>query len=462
MAPLGAGRLIASLRHRLDLSGTRPPRPAQRVLVHATTSLPSLVEVRARHRAIEAFDQRALLMAGRDDLVAIRGEVDAGYLEYLESLGIGPSAANIISVDAAAGLTEALLDDGGALARLARLIPAEVPVRLEPFIAGTKELELARRIGARIGRDVLLLGDPGTVERVNRKDLQRCWAQELGVPVAEGETVTLEPDAHGRPRSLEPLRRAVERRLRRGHRALVRGCDGASGSATRIVADGHDLEQAVGWAARRGETTYLIDRLYEIRASPNILAFVPPERDLPPCFVAATDQILDAGLGHAGNRFPSRAALLDEMVAHAERLGQHLRSQGYAGWVGCDFCEHVEPAGGSPRLFFAELNARINGACYPVTVAARQQASGAGAGAFVSGFVATGTCSFGAFAARLGAGLLGPAREHGVLPYNIGCLPHGYCAAVALDATPEAAQRQWNELAGGLAPGPAARGTPPG
>jgi hypothetical protein len=284
--------------------------------------------------------------------------------------------------------------------------------------------------------------------------------------VAEGEVVTLEPGASGRPRAVAPLRSAIERRLRAGHRVLLRGCEGASGSATRIVAGPGDLAEAVAWAAGREEATYLVDRFHEVRASPNVLVFVPPEPDRPVRFVAATDQVLDARLGHAGNRFPSRAALLDEMVAHAELFGRRLRDEGYAGWVGCDFCERRDPATGAPRLFFAELNARINGACYPVALAARRQASGGPVGAFVSGFVRTGARSFAELADRLGRGLLRPGGGRpGVLPYNTGCLPHGYCAAVVLDATSEAARRRWDELAGELAPAeqePPARGTPSG
>jgi hypothetical protein len=420
------------------------------VLAHSTVSFAAVDEVRARHRAVDAYDQRALLMAERDDLVAVQGAVDRDYVDHLDALGVGPGAANIIALGAGAGhagSVGALLRDDAAFARLARQVRGNRPVRIEPFVAGPRELELARRLGDRLGREVSLLGDPLVVEWVNRKDMQRRWAQELGVPLAEGEVVTLEPDPSGRPRTVEPLRSAVERRLRKGHRALLRGCEGASGSATRIVTGTGDLADAVDWAAGRNEATYLVDRLHEVRMSPNVLVFVPPEPDRPVHFVAATDQILDTSLGHAGNRFPSRAALLDEMVAHAELFGRRLRKEGYAGWVGCDFCEHRDPATGAPRLFFAELNARVNGACYPVALAARWHASGGPMAAFVSGFVQTGARSFAEFADQLGQRLLRLGGRPGVLPYNTGCLAHGYCAVVVLAAEPKAARQRWDELA---------------
>jgi hypothetical protein len=150
------------------------------------------------------------------------------------------------------------------------------------------------------------------------------------------------------------------------------------------------------------------------------------------------------------------------MVVHAELFGQRLRREGYTGWVGCDFCERRDPATGAPSLFFAELNARINGACYPVALAARWRASGDPVGAFVSGFIRTGARSFAELADQLGRGLLRPGDgRRGVLPYNTGCLPHGYCAAGVLDATPEAAREQWDELAPG-GQEPSAHGAPPG
>jgi hypothetical protein len=465
VASLGAGDLKDLLRHRLDLSGTTPSAPLRRLLVHATASLARVEEVRAHRPGLEAYDQRALMMAACRDLVLVQGTVDTDYVDYLQELGVGPAPSDIIALDRDAGAVgrgEACLPDGGVLARR---LPADEPVRIEPFVAGWRELELARRIGERLGREVTLLGDPAVVERVNRKDLQRRWAEELGVPIAEGEVVTLEPAASGHPTSVAPLRAATERRLRQGHAALLRGSEGASGSATRLVAGAADLAAALDWAAGRAETTYLVDRVHDVGVSPNLLLFIPPRADRPVHVVAATDQVLDANLSHTGNSFPSCAALLDEMVAYGELLARRLRDEGYAGWLGCDFCEYRDPVTGARALFFAELNARINGACYPVALAANRRASGQAVAAFVGGLFRTGAGSFAELANQLGPRLLRAGRPAGLVPYNTGCLTYGYCAVVVLDATPEAARQRWGELARELAPGgqePPARGASPG
>jgi hypothetical protein len=177
--------------------------------------------------------------------------------------------------------------------------------------------------------------------------------------------------------------------------------------------------------------------------------FVAPTKRTGPS--GATDQVLDANLHHAGNRFPSCALLVDEMIAHAEALGHHLRDMGYAGWAGCDFCEYMDPTTGEPRLFFAELNARINGASYPTIAAGRLGASLDRPMAFVSGYLTTGARSFAELAGRLGSQLLRPGGRPGTLPYNTGCLPHGYCSALVLDEAPAAVQRRWGEVTAAVA-----------
>ena len=80
-------------------------------------------------------------------------------------------------------------------------------------------------------------------------------------------------------------------------------------------------------------------------------------------------------------------------------------------------------------------------------MAARLQGSFDAIGAFVSGFVETELNSFVLLSEQLGKRLLRPAAMYGTLPYNTGCLAHGYCSAIVLASTPEAAQREWDEVA---------------
>jgi Pre ATP-grasp domain len=435
------------------VTSVAPPGAVQRILVHSAASGPGTTELRACLPAYQSYDQRALLMANQADIVCVLGEVEATYANYLHELGIGPDPKNIVSVTPTsdtvpqATLTETLLENSEALAQLAERVTAAVPLWLEPFIAGRCELELANRLGGMINRKITLVGAPAVAEQANRKDVQRRWAQELDVPVPEGEIVVLELGDLGRIQSVEPLQMAIERQLRAGNRVLVRGCIGASGSATRIVA-GNDVDSALAWAAgRTDDTVYLVDKLYTVRASPSVLFFVEPEGGRSIQFIGATDQILDESLRHIGNQSPSRAVLIGDMIGYAERLTAHLCRNGYIGWIGFDFCEYIDQQTGRPKVFLAEVNPRITGASYPVRVATHWAASDRNLGVLLSANVRTPARSFKEVAERCSRHLLRRDHRAGALPYNTGCLAHGYCAVMVLDETLEAAQHRWRRVA---------------
>lgn len=432
-------------RHELDGADcSRPGQGRRLLLAHAATSLPGAAELSRLHPANLRYDQRALLMARPEDLVCVLGGVDPHYLDYLGSLGLGPERRNLLAVPRreAASLTEALL------ARPETVLPALAsdtrPLLLAPFQAGAPELALARGLASAVGRPVRLQGDPELVTLANRKDEQRRWAMALGVPVAEGEIVGLEAAPGEAPRSLHALEHAIDARLAAGEGVLVRGRDGASGSATRLVRDAGERAALLTWARTQTQTCYLVDRLENLLVSPNLLFFLPDAGE--PRFVAATDQILDAGLHHSGNSFPSRAAQLAEMIGHAEALAGHLRRLGYHGWAGFDFCEYRDRHSGRPRVLFAELNARVNGACYPIVAASKLWRQGGGSGAFRSAYLRTDATSFAAFAERFAAHLMRDPGAAGCLPFNTGCLPHGYCAVLTMDRDAEAVASRWERL----------------
>ena len=267
-------------------------------------------------------------------------------------------------------------------------------------------------------------------------------------PVAEGETVALEPAADGTPASVMPLREVIAAAARR-RVVLVRGREGASGSATRIVAGKEELASVLSWAAARQEATHSsTGSTRSGRARTSSCSWRPKARAL------RRRHRPGPGREPAPRRqpLPVQRSARRRDDRHAEALGRHLRGMGYTGLGGAHFCEYPDPATGEPRLFFAELNARINGASYPVVAAGRPAASRERPMAFLSGYVKTTACSF----AELGEPPrqppgLRPRGGPGTLPYNTGCLEYGYCSALVLDETPEAVQRRWSEAAAAAA-----------
>ena len=115
---------------------------------------------------------------------------------------------------------------------------------------------------------------------------------------------------------------------------------------------------------------FLVESYYELEASPNVSMFIDPRTGDITC-LSVSDQVLDPQLRHLGNRYPSRATLVDQMVAAARRFCVWLRDRRITGHQGFDFCEYREPASGQRKMFFAELNPRVTGATYPTQVLKR-------------------------------------------------------------------------------------------
>jgi hypothetical protein len=281
-------------------------------------------------------------------------------------------------------------------------------------------------------------GSPRITKYADQKHHMRAKAQELGIPVAEGEVAELAYAGGRRRRDLEPVRAAIERQLGRSARVIVRGASGASGSSTFVVGGGGEDTDGVlrRLALRADNRIYLVEAMVEATVSPNVQIHVP-ENGAPLVCVGITDQRWSRGLTHAGNQIPSSARTVCAMEAWARVLAHWMRGQGYTGLVGFDFVEYRDPVTGGFRSILAEVNPRVNGGTYPLAVRARLNASASRAGrpqapAFVSGMVDTRARSFARVRAAVGHLLFDPDRGTGVVPYATGCLEHGQCALVAL------------------------------
>jgi hypothetical protein len=267
----------------------------------------------------------------------------------------------------------------------------------------------------------------------------RLKAQELGIPVAEGEVVELAYPGGRRRRDLEPVRAAIERQLGKSARVIVRGASGASGSSTFVVGRGGD--DTIGLVRRLttlrpDNRVYLVESMVEATVSPNVQIQVPMDEGPLVC-LGITDQRWSRGLVHVGNQMPSSARTVEAMEAWARMLATWMRGQGYSGLVGFDFVEYRDPATGGYRAILAEVNPRVNGGTYPLAVRARLNAAAAEIGrplapAFVSGTVDTRATSFARVRSAIRHLLFDPDRGTGVVPYATGCLEHGKCSMVAL------------------------------
>jgi hypothetical protein len=391
---------------------------------------------------LDRYAERALLLATEGDVVCVPKPVDAGYLEYLAGLGIGPRPEHIVVPDgngrcADRPLAERLLGAPGVLSQAARAVRA-AEVTIEPYAATPEVMALAEVLERDSGIPVRVDGSPRITRYADQKHHMRAKAQELGIPVADGEVAELTFAGGRRRRDLEPVRAAIERQLRHTGRVIVRGASGASGSSTFVVGRGGEDTNGVlrRIASRSDNRTYLVEAMVEAAVSPNLQIRVPAD-DGPLVSVGVTDQRWTRGLTHAGNQLPSSARTVDAMDAWARMLATWMRGQGYSGLVGFDFVEFRDPVTGGLRTILAEVNPRVNGGTYPLAVRARLNEAATRSGrppapAFVSGTVDTRAASFRRVKAAIGHLLFDPDRGTGVVPYATGCLEHGKCAMVAL------------------------------
>jgi hypothetical protein len=390
----------------------------------------------------DRYPERALLLAGAGDAVCVPAPVDPEYLGFLAGLGLGPRPEHVIVAGgngrgAGRPLAERLLGEPALLCRAARALGAG-EVTIEPYAATTDVMALAEVMERESGVPVRVDGSPRITKYADQKHHMRAKAQELGIPVAEGEVAELAYAGGRRRRDLEPVRAAIERQLGRSARVIVRGASGASGSSTFVVGGGGEDTDGVlrRLALRADNRIYLVEAMVEATVSPNVQIHVP-ENGAPLVCVGITDQRWSRGLTHAGNQIPSSARTVCAMEAWARVLAHWMRGQGYTGLVGFDFVEYRDPVTGGFRSILAEVNPRVNGGTYPLAVRARLNASASRAGrpqapAFVSGMVDTRARSFARVRAAVGHLLFDPDRGTGVVPYATGCLEHGQCALVAL------------------------------
>jgi hypothetical protein len=253
-----------------------------RVLVHAKSSLASSAadeqELRAIQPGLDLDDQRALVIARRQDIACTLAPVEDAYVDFLEAIGVGPGRGRIVTPaaePAAAGLPlpERLTADLDTLRWIASLVAADEPVVLEPYIASDAEFALAQALGTALGRDVPVSGGGAdVVARANAKHEVRALAEALAIPIADGEIVSLEGRDGGAKFDATPLGPALEHRLRATGRVVLRGSSGAGGSSVRVVErTAESVRAALDWAAgRTHDPIYLVEVMLPVTVSPNI------------------------------------------------------------------------------------------------------------------------------------------------------------------------------------------------
>lgn len=415
------------------------PSLSNQLFVHCLSPLPGLRDLTGQLPGLERYAERALLLAEEGDVVCVAHAVPVAYLRYLQGLGLGPAPSHVVTVPAMGAerqsdpLVVRLLQQTSCLRRVAGLLHNDREAWLNCFVSSDADVLLQCRLASAIHKPVHIVNShPGRLLKLHDKQFVRQKALELGMPMPPGEVVRLAPGEAASSELPRSLRRAVEKYATVCGRAIVRGTQGTSGSSAFVIT----LQEESTWhrlqtyCRNRPDAVFLVESYYELEASPNVSMFIDPRTGDITC-LSVSDQLLDPQLRHLGNRYPSRATLVDQMVAAAQRFCVWLRERRITGHQGFDFCEYRESATGQRKMFFAELNPRVTGAAYPAQLLNRFNSLQSAESdlsswhAFRSMIVPTTISSFDEFEAAYADLLFGPHKAAGLIPYNIGLLRHG-------------------------------------
>ena len=441
-----------------ELSGDEGFEPASRQAIPITRSLgpeinlflhdvvifqPGCAET-ATAPGRDADLEKGLILARPSDLVCITADTDAAHLDHLAGVGLGPARENIIYLNertpSTRGLSHAgaLLQDEKLLEAICGRVPPGALLAINPFIVTPECLRLAARLERIMGQEVRVSGGPGEiVDTCIQKHAVLEKARELGIPVPRGELVTLDGTA-----GLDHLGEAIRRHLPAKGAVIIKSAVGVLASQIFTVHAGREgVDEAlarIGPALR--DSKYLVEVLYDVTLSPNLVYAIGPEPESIRC-VGITDQRLSPAFAHQGNAFPSRAGTLPAMLEAGHRLSEWLQSEGYRGITGYDFCEYTDRATGGRNFFLTEINPRINGSVYPLFVQARlAQTCGRPIEAFLSvKWFEVNTHSLTEFRRKFERLFFNPGTMAGIVPYNTGTIGRGIVDLAIMGKNPEEA-----------------------
>jgi Pre ATP-grasp domain/ATP-grasp domain len=310
----------------------------------------------ASNLLVNRMDEFALLLAGPEDFVLLKGEPDPEYLASLASLGLELPTILVVSDPAPERtVTQDALADPSLIARLAGL--GRSGAALFPHGVSEHEEHLAKSAG------LTLAAPPAEIcKAVNSKVYSRRLADALSMRQPPGLGCTTGTDW------AEAVAWA-RRRITAGARVGIKDAYGVSGKGIVIVnaeTQLASLDRMVTTRLRRSGS----DRLGLV-----VEEWVPKSADLNYQFTLGRDgqvsfdfvkeAVTENGV-HKGHRIPARLDTRQqaEIVQAAWQLGAALAADGYFGVVGVDAM--VDPGGCLYPVI--EINARNNMSTYQVRI----------------------------------------------------------------------------------------------
>ena len=299
--------------------------------------------------ALQGLSQRALLLAGTNDIVCCDTAPDADYLNYLANFGIAPQQIVVPKEKAASSLAERLLVDTALLQTLAKKNRC-----IEPYMATATEWQVADKLGYAINGT-----PPDYLAYLNQKTSLNTLLAESNLPHLPSITC----QSH-------TLETTALHAYKRYGKLVIRASLGLGSKNVWLAHNENDIKQihaVIVAAAYPDDRHYVITPFIAHTLSLNAQFLLRPTTI---AFLGISQQHIDTNLHYTGNIKPTSPLPLQQQVfTQTNQLASYLQQEGYLGYLGIDLIVSEKD------VFIIEINPRINTSTFTLVGVKRMMGS---------------------------------------------------------------------------------------
>jgi hypothetical protein len=327
------------------------------------------------------LEYRALLLAGKDDIVLIGGQQFPGFEKYCQDrLGLGQALIATpapVACDRNVSISERCIADAAVMERICAHARRHRGLNIVPYIGTGSAWRLANIVASQSASDVLVAAPP---PRLTRRVNDKLWFAERVQELLDRDALPVSHSVFG-PAALSGRVAALGSRF---DRVVVKVPD-SSGSLGNVVLSSADIArwslsdlrkrildvlEERGW---RGTYPLMVGVWdYPVIASPSVNIWIPKAGDGLPIIESVFTQILSGPAGEFIGATPSDLPDLwqHRIVREAMAIASLFQLLGYFGRCGLDAILIGESCDDA-ALHWIECNGRWGGVSTPITLANR-------------------------------------------------------------------------------------------
>jgi hypothetical protein len=303
-------------------------------------------------RGVLNYDQRALVLLDKGDLIITRNQIDPAYLDYLTSLGFNLEDVKCYTSRASIQTYDSIFYEP----ELVDFLKDCQGFELSTYNLTEFEYDFA------VQNKLILSGNYKVAEKYGLKSYFRELCQELGLPVVFGFEKLSDVDL-----IIDYIKKINSKNV------LIRLDEGVSGAGNFL------LNKAEFLGKTNTDKVQIIKKILnalpqrqvnsgvtvetwidEVVSSPSIQLYIHSDGKID--LLSTHDQILEgAEKWFIGSKYPSSSLdfINESVVLEAKKLGAYFYNQGFVGEFGLDLIITPE------TYYFVEANIRTLGTTYP-------------------------------------------------------------------------------------------------